>query len=309
MRGYYIVVFLMLFGLNAGAQDLKVKKLATELNRSVKKEVSDTLPWTWKRGGLVNININQGSLSNWASGGDKFSLAVNSYVNYFVLYKYEKHSWDNNLDFNFGYVQSTSLGSRKNDDRLDMLSKYGYNFDGKLFATGLVNFRTQFFDGYTYASNKGTFSSTFLSPAYMLTSAGIDYKPNQNFSAFVSPLTSRVVVVASKFLANKRAYGVDSGKHVVSDFGAFATINYRQVLPRNVSYKGRLDLFSNYLDNPENIDLFMTNYFGFKVGRYFSFNYNLDLIYDDNIKLFGKNGNSPALQVKSLIGVGFTMRF
>ena len=304
-----LMVMLLSLVFNLKAQEITVKKLQSEITRTVKKEIKDTMPWTWKRGGMVNVNITQGSLSNWAAGGDKFSLAINSYLNYFVFYKQDKHSWDNNLDFNFGFVQSTSQGSRKNDDRLDILSKYGYNFDGKLYVTGLANFRTQFFDGYSYSGSNRFFSSTFLSPAYMLTSVGIDYKPTDNFSAFLSPITSRWVIVADQYLANKGSYGVDSGRNSTNEFGAFASFNYRQVFPKNVTYKGRLDLFSNYMHNPKNIDLFMTNYFAFKVGKYFSVNYNLEFIYDDDVKLFGDNGESPSLQVKSLIGVGFTMRF
>lgn len=309
MRILYVFILTALIGSGVKAQEITVKKLQSEITRTVKKEITDTLPWTWKRGGLVNVNISQGSLSNWAAGGDRFSMAINTYLNYFVFYKQGNQNWDNNLDFNFGFVESTSLGSRKNDDRLDMLSKYGYKFNGKLYLTGLFNFRTQFFDGYTYPNPQGVFSSTLLSPAYVLTSAGIDYKPNDNFSAFVSPLTSRWVIVASKYLSDKGSYGVDSGRRSMNEVGAFASVNYRQILPRNITYKGRMDLFSNYANKPGNVDVFMTNYFAFKINKYFSVNYNLDLIYDDDVRLFGDEGTSAGLQVKSLIGIGFLMRF
>lgn len=291
------------------AQDnITVKKLQSEINRQVKRDVADTVPWMWVKGGSVALNGTQGSLRNWAAGGDKFSLAINSYVNYYLFYRNGRQNWDNNLDFNFGLLQSTSTGTRKNDDRLDVLSKYGYNFDGKWFLTGLFNFRTQFFDGYSYSSNARTFSSTFLSPAYVLTSIGFDYKPSAKFSAFISPVTSRWVIVASKQLAAKGLYGVDSGRHSINEFGAFASINVVKPMSNNVSYKGRLDLFSNYLNKPQNVDVFFTNYFSFKINKYFSATYNLDLIYDDNVRLFGDEGKSPSLQLKSLIGLGFTAR-
>ena len=302
-------VVIVLLGTHLSAQDITIKKIQSEITRNVKKEITDTLPWIWKRGGLVNINLSQGALSNWAAGGDRFSMAINTYVNYFVFYKEGKQNWDNSLDFNFGFVQSTSLGSRKNDDRLDILSKYGYNFDGKLYLTGLFNFRTQFFDGYTYPNPQGVFSSTFLSPAYILASGGVDYKPTDNLSIFLSPLTSRWVIVADRFLANKGSYGVDSGRRSLNEVGAFASINYRQLFPRDVSYKVRLDMFSNYANNPGNIDVFMTNYVAFKLNKYFSVNYNLDLIYDDDVRLFGDEGKSASLQLKSLIGIGFLYRF
>ncbi|WP_207493503.1 DUF3078 domain-containing protein [Aridibaculum aurantiacum] len=307
MKQVYLLITLVVIFVHVKAQDPTVKKIQSEVTRTVKKDATDTTEWTWKRGGTVSVNMTQGSLRNWAAGGDNFSLALNSYVNYFLFYKKGKQSWDNTGEFNFGMVQTTSLGSRKNDDRFDILSKYGYNFDGKFYLTGLFNFRTQFFDGYTYSGSRATFSSTFLAPAYTLTSVGIDYK-RTNFSAFVSPLTSRVIIVASKRLSERGLYGVPPGRRSFSEMGAFATINYNQLLPKDINYKGRLDLFSNYLNKPGNIDVFMTNYFAFKINKYLSATYTLDLIYDDDVKLFGEEKNSPSLQLKSVMGIGFLMR-
>ncbi|MGQ4828115.1 hypothetical protein, partial [Enterococcus faecalis] len=50
---------------------------------------------------------------------------------------------------------------------------------------------------------------------------------------------------------------------------------------------------------------YMTNLIAFKINKYFSATYSLDLIYDDAIRQFGPNGTSPALQTKSIIGIGF----
>jgi hypothetical protein len=234
-------------------------------------------------------------------------MTLNAYFNYFVYYKKDRHSWDNNLDINLGYVQTTSAGSRKNDDRFDILSKYGYKMDpkGKWFLSGLFNFRSQFFDGYTYSNNIGSFASTFLSPAYIILSAGFDYKPNDKFSMFISPLTSRTTLVMNKALAAKGSYGVPIGKNALYEVGAFASFNYNNTFSKNIVYKARLDLFSNYLNNPGNVDVFMTNQLTVKVAKNFSATYSLDMIYDDDVRLFGPNKTSPGLQLKSLIGLGY----
>ena len=291
------------------AQDIPIKPIITETAKTIKKE-ADTVKWNIKRGGLVNFTLSQGSLSNWAAGGDNFSLSISSYFNYFYYYQKQRFSWDNNVDVNLGFVQTTSIGGRKNDDRFDFLSKLGYKMDttGKWFLSTLFDFRSQFFDGYTYNKNIGTFSSSFLSPAYSLLSLGFDYKPRHNLSVFVSPLTSRLVIVLNNQLSKAGAYGIDTGKHVKNEVGAFTTINYMNSFDKNVTYKGRLDLFSNYIDHPENINVFMTNQFSFKINKYFSATYSLDFIYDDNVRIFGSKGNSAALQTKSLIGIGFLKR-
>jgi hypothetical protein len=208
---------------------------------------------------------------------------------------------------NLGFVQTTSLGGRKNDDRFDFLSKYNYKMDtlGKWYLSSLFDFRSQFFDGYTYNNNVGTFSSSLLSPAYLLLSLGFDYKPDTKLSVFLSPLTSRWVIVANQQLANQGAYGVDSGKNVKAERGAFATVNYSNNFEKNVIYKGRIDLFSNYSHNPQNVDVFMTNQISFRINKYFSATYSLDLIYDDDVRIFGPEGKSPGLQTKSILGIGF----
>ncbi len=306
MKRYFIGIVFLFFSQLIFSQQEVVNTLRGETSRTIKKE-RDTLPWNWKKGGLFNLNISQGALSNWAAGGDNFSLAISSYFNYYTYFKKDRHSWDNNLDFNLGYLQTTSLGSRKNDDRVDFLSKYGYKMDsvGKWYLSGLFNFRTQMFDGFTYPNGVSEFSSTILSPAYLILSSGFDFKPTDKFSLFLSPITSRWVIVMNNYLSQKSLYGVDSGKHSVSQFGTFATINYNNTFSKNITYKTRLDLFSNYLDNPQNIDIFMSNQLSIQVTKYFSITYSLDLIYDDNVRLFGAYGKSPGLQLKSLIGIGF----
>jgi hypothetical protein len=299
----------ILISFYANAQDETVKKLKTESDKTIKKDPADTANKLWRRGGLFNLNLSQGSLNNWASGGDKFSLSLNSILSVYAFYKKDKHSWDNTLDINFGYLRSTSLGSRKNDDRFDLLSKYGYAIAPKWNVAALFNFRTQLANGYTYANNKRTFSSSFLSPAYVLLSLGLDYKPTKNLSVFISPATARWLIVTDDSLSAKGLYGVTPGKKIRSEFGAFVSAEYLKDLSKTVSYKGRLDLFSNYKHNPEKIDVFMTNLFSVKLSKVLSATWNVDLIYDDDVRLFGSDGKSPAWQIKSLIGLGLMVKF
>lgn len=304
-----ILCTLLSLGLVSFGQDETVKKLRDDASRSVKKDPADTTQRVWKKGGLYGINVSQGSLSNWAAGGDDFSLSVNSVLSLFAFYKKDKHSWDNTLDFNLGYVRTSSLGSRKNDDRIDILSKYGYALGPKVNVAGLLNFRSQLFKGYTYPDNVKTFSSAFLSPAYVLFSPGIDYKPTDGLSIFVSPATVRWTIVKDDSLSAQGLYGVEPGKHANTEIGAFASINYFKEFNKIVAYKGRLDLFSNYKNNPQNVDLYMTNVVNVKLSKVLSMTWSVDMIYDDDVRLFGKTGEGAALQLKSLVGLGLLMRF
>lgn len=290
------------------AQDPTVKDLQANATKEIKKEKIDSNK-IWKTSGLFNLNFGQGSQSNWSAGGDDFSLSINSYLGFYAFYKKGRYSWDNTLDCNFGYTNTTSLGSRKNDDRIDLLSKVGYELKPKLNVTTLFNFHSQFAKGYNYnSSNSRELLSNFLSPGYILLSLGLDYKPAEGLSIFVSPITSRWIIVENDSLSAKGAYGVTPGKKIKNEIGAFISVNYLKNLNKIITYNGRLDLFSNYEHNPQNIDVLMNNMFTAKLSKVLTASLELDLIYDDDVKLFGKNHDSPGLQLKSLIGVGLSVK-
>ena len=313
MKGTTLVLLLTTQALLTHAQDASVIKLRNESSRTIAPVISDTSQRHWKAGGVYSISAGQGSLSNWAAGGDDFSFSASSSLNLYSSYKNKKARWDNALAVNFGYIKTSSLGSRKNDDRLDFLSKYGHSLNKKFNLTTLSNFRSQFLPGYSYTENtKGVFNkkrtSGFLSPAYVLISQGLDYKPNKALSVFVSPVTARWVIVKDDSMSARGEYGVKPGKQTSNQLGAFATINYSKTFNKFISYNGRIDLFSNYKNNPLNTDLYMTNAVSAKVGKLVCFSWNLDMIYDDDVKLFGKDGDSPALQMKSVFGVGLQVK-
>lgn len=290
------------------AQDATVKELKSATDKKINKaDGIDTIPKTWKKGGTFSLNINQGSLSNWAAGGDQFSFSLNAFTNLYAFYKKGKHSWDNTLDLAYGIVNTTSLGSRKASDRIDFLTKYGYALSPKVNLAGLFNARTQFANGFSYLkaadnTDSAALTSKFLAPAYVLLSAGIDYKPNKNLSFFISPVTSRWVIVTDDFLAPQ--YGLEPGKNTRSEFGAFGSVNYQQSFNDKFTFKSRLDLFSNYKANPQNIDVFWSNVFTAKITKHINFSLNVDMIYDDDVQNV-KPGKGPAPQILQLMGIGF----
>lgn len=311
MKTICSVSLLLMIMLSCFAQDPSVKDLKNEASKSIKKDPADTVQKVWKLGGSFNLNINQGSLSNWSSGGDKFSFSLNSYLNLSAFYKKNKNSWDNNLDLAFGIVNTTSLGSRKASDRIDFLSKYGYALSSKWNVAALFNLRTQFAKGYAYsktAAGRDTSSviSKSFAPAYILLSLGFDYKPNNDLSVFISPLTERWVVVSDSLIAP--LFGIVPGKRSRNELGAFVSVNYSRKLGGSFFYKTKLDLFSNYKQQPQNIDVFWSNVVTAKITKYINFSFNLDMIYDDNTQNVNP-AKGPAPQWLELMGIGFAYNF
>lgn len=311
MKKILLLVATFTFSVSLKAQDGTVKNLKNDAAKFIPKDPKDTSSKTWKLGGLFNLNINQGTQSNWSAGGDKFSFSLNAYLNVFAFYKKNKSSWDNNLDLAYGIVNTTSLGSRKASDRIDLLSKYGYAIAPKWNIAALFNLRSQFAKGFAYsktaagADTASVISKTFA-PAFVLLSLGIDYKPNANFSLFISPLTERWVIVSDDSIAP--LFGVLPGKNSKNELGAFVSANYTAKLGTNFIYKTKLDLFSNYKQDPQNIDIFWTNALTAKLTKYINFSFNLDMIYDDNTKNVTP-AKGPAPQWLQLMGIGFAYNF
>ncbi|MFT3947495.1 MAG: DUF3078 domain-containing protein [Agriterribacter sp.] len=301
-------------GTTVNAQDATVKDMKEASGKTIEKDPNDTIPQVWKKGGLISLNVNQGALSNWAAGGDKSSLSIASLINLYAFYKKDKHIWDNTLDLAYGMVNTTSLGTRKADDRIDFLSKYGYQISPKNWYVGaLFNFRTQFSKGYTYPEDKAKVrTSNFLAPAYILLSPNITYQPSENFSISLSPATARWTIVTDDSLSSVGAFGVDPGKKIKTEFGAFASVGYKAKISETASYQGRLDLFSNYLHKPQNIDIYFTNVLLVKVTKLITFSLSLDMIYDDDVKTVDKDGvtpRGPKPQLKEMMGIGLAYRF
>ncbi|MGN6540296.1 MAG: DUF3078 domain-containing protein [Ginsengibacter sp.] len=290
------------------AQTQTVKDLQKDASRKIKKGVIDSSK-IWNTGGIFTLNLGQASQNNWAAGGDNFSFSVAAYVGVYAFYKKDRWSWDNTLDLNYGMVNTSSLGTRKNDDRIDFLSKGGYGLTPKLDLAGVFNFHSQFTKGYDYKSDGSkTLLSDFMAPAYILLGIGLNYKPATGLSIFISPLTSRWIIVNNDTLSAKGAYGVAPGKKVKNEIGAYASITYLKDLSKTITYNGRLDLFSNYEHNPQNVAIMMNNMFTAKISKILSASLGLNLIYDDDVKLFGTNHDSPGLQTQSLIAVGLSVK-
>jgi hypothetical protein len=307
LSAFFIFTVIMLMSQDKAVQDLK-----NQASRAVTKDPNDTIPKVWKVGGLYNLNFNQAALSNWAAGGDKSSISLATFLNVHAFYKKGKNAWDNTLDLAYGFVSTTSLGNRKSDDRMDLLSKYGYEVAKNWYLSGLFNFRSQFAKGYAYASdNSKTLTSDFFAPAYVLLSLGMNYKPNDNFSVFISPATARWVFVKNDSLASVAAFGVDSGKNSRFEFGAYTTINYTAKIGASSIYTGRLDLYSNYLHNPQNISLYMTNILAVKVTTLISMSITLNVIYDNDIKSVNSDGTQggPKPEIQELMGIGLAYKF
>jgi len=268
------------------------------------QEKSDTIK-SWNFGGLASFNFSQVSLTNWAAGGRSSTSGV-ALFNIFGNYKKDNLSWENSLDMGYGLLKEQNNEVVKSNDKFDLNSKFGIKQSEKLYYSTLFNFKTQFAPGYKYPNTEDAISR-FMAPAYMTLSLGMDYKPSKMVSIFLSPLTGKMTIVTDANLSAAGAFGVDPGKKVRSEFGSFLKIELNTELMKNVSLKSKVDLFSNYLHNPENIDVNWDILINMKINDYLSANLITNLIYDDDIKVAEDKG--PRVQFKEMFGLGLNLKF
>jgi len=306
------VLFIISVNANIFSQitdDSQTKKLSTI--------TTDTIVG-WKFGAMAGFNFAQTKLVNWAAGGHS-SVALGGIFSAYANYFKGKNSLINTLDLGYGVLNQSGVQPpmrkwQKTDDKINFSSQYGYKAYKKLYYAALLDFKTQFTNGY---DNTGKRISSFFAPAYLTAGVGISYQPSQYVNVFFSPATARVVIVNDTSLTSN--YSIEAGKKARFEFGAYARAqftknDFKTELLKNVGVTTRLDLFSNYLKNPQNITVTWETLIAFKVNKYISINLSTNLMYDDNTKMsiLDSNGveigKEPRVQFKEILGIGASVK-
>ena len=266
-----------------------------------------TSPWT--REGNLGLKLTQVSLTNWAAGGDN-SVAFDFQGSYQANYKKVKHLWNNRLELAYGLNRTGEDGTKKANDKIYLNSNYGYSIAKSWYASAFATFQTQFSPGYDYSISKDISVSEFMSPAYLTTGLGFTYEPNKIFTVVLSPASWRGTFVLNDRLSDEGAYGVDPGKHLLSSFGANLKGEVRYEFMKNMTVYSRLDLYSDYLHKPQNIDVNWEVQINMAINKWFSTTLTTNLVYDDDVKIAQKDGTKgPRVQFKEILGVGLQFNF
>lgn len=263
----------------------------------IAQEIEDSDTTYWDFGGTLGLNLNQSSFTNWAAGGQN-AISTTAITSLFLRHKGKSSSWDTSLDLAFGLLSQDGKPLIKTDDRIDLLSKYGYRMNNpNWYITGLFNFRTQFRDGFEIEDGVevGDPISSWLAPAFSIASLGAEYRPNTKLSVFLSPATAKLTVVRIEEL--RTAFGLEADQMARWEAGAYMRAEYREDIFENVNLLTRLDLFSNYFNNPQNVDVNWEVLLTFKINEWLATSLTTQLIYDDDI-IIGRIENAEGVVVQ-----------
>lgn len=264
---------------------------------------ADTL---WKITGVSSLSLSQLSLTNWAAGGEN-SISGNVYFKLSPDYDDGTINWDNDIVLGFGLMKQGDNDVDKSDDQIELNSKFGYRAGKNWFYTALLSFKSQFANGYGYPEDVKTKISGFMAPGYLNLSLGMDYKPTDGFSLLLAPISSKMTFVMDETLADAGVYA-PMGQSFREEFGGYIKIAYKKEILKNVLLDTSVDFFSNYVENPQYVDVHWDLLLTFKVNDYISASLMTQLIYDYDIK-FGPEPGEAKVQFKELFGLGLGYNF
>ena len=292
----------------------------------------DSIPDGWKRGGNVLLTFSQSAFNNEWTGGGIGNLAANVLVNYDFNKKKGDWIWDNKVIVDYGVNKDDNEELfKKNNDRLEFNSNLGKKAKGYWYYSMYFNFKSQLDAGSSFDDDGEEIAknSHFFSPAYFQAGPGMLWKKSDNFNVNISPLAAKLVVVDSKFtdpdsdeaiveevsgetVINDsgvevpktviNAFGVEEGKTTRFELGASVRGYAKFDIMKNVSMENILLLYSNYLEDPQNVDVDYTMNLAMQVNKYISASLIFQAIYDDN-------ANPMGFQIREAFGLGLNYGF
>lgn len=271
----------------------------------------------WTYYSEVELAMSQGKLANWASGGEN-SLSLLSNLRYFWNYNRNKTSWENWMHYRFGFMKNGSEEIRKNEDRFELNSKLGQKAFKHWYYTAQFNLLTQLFNSYEYPKDsERKLVANFMSPGYFTLSLGLDYKPNDRFSLFISPITGKWNFVRDTAKIDAKRYGVsEEGKRFKREAGAQFNLSSKlNNLLDIMDVVNELKVFMSYESKDKYVNQGEENErkkripvtanwkmtLNFKINYFMSASIYTETIYDENY--------SKKLQFKENLNLGVKFRF
>lgn len=301
---FYYLLFLSINFL-VFAQEISPLDAVKTIVEAIENPIEKTETKYWTKSGNLNLLLNQSSFENWVAGGQN-NLAVNAGINYGIHYLKDKTTWDTKIILQYGLAKVEEQDFTKTDDRLEINSLAGKKLQGNWYGSAFVNFKTQMDKGFDPAT--GATTTQLFSPSFIQLGPGLLWKKSNNLSVNIAPATSKLILVHKRFTdiplladqitfnANGGSFGVKANETIRYELGASVSTYYKLILMENISMENTLNLFSNYLEETENVDVDYTMNLVMKINKYLSSNLSVQMIYDDNA--------FEGLQVRQVLGLG-----
>ncbi|MCV9927974.1 DUF3078 domain-containing protein [Flavobacterium sp. LS1R49] len=310
MKNLLQLLFIFLTSMTFVQAQNTEKELIKNTEKAV-KFITDTTGNGWRSSGNVSFLFNQSNFNNWIAGGEN-NVSGNLGINYNINYKKDDVSWDNKLLASYGILQTENSDfEKKTDDRLEINSIYGKRAFGNWYYSFFVNFRTQFTKGYLYGQDANgaeirTENTNFMSPGYLTFGPGIFWTRDDHLKINFAPVSSKMTFVDKQYTSqtgyvDEAYFGVKANKTMRYELGFYTSVYYKLNIMTNVSAENILNLYSNYLEDPQNVDIDYSLNIVMKINKFLSTNLSFQAIYDDNA--------FKGFQTREVFGLGVNYMF
>jgi hypothetical protein len=271
------------------------------------------IPVFWKYDLAGSFSLNQNYLTYWAQGGESSFAGmldiggVAKYTN-----KEAKSEWTNRARLRYGAIRTKEQGYRVSTDILEINSQYNKVMINKLDLSSVFYFKSQVAKGYNYP-NDSVAISKFLNPGTFTIGIGVEYKPFVNTLLNFSALSYKNTFVRDTLNYDQTNHGVETGKRSRQELGGQLVINNSVTVFNGLKITNAIRLFSNYIENPQNLDVDWETTFERQINWFFSIKLNLHLIYNDNIRFpitsdDGAERKAPRTQFNQFLGLSLSVR-
>lgn len=267
-------------------------------NEEAAAKLTEEKPNGWVKKGTFTLLANQATFNNWLAGGQS-NISGNVGLNYDFNYKSTTWNWDNKIIAGYGLTKVKGQDMQKSDDRFVFNSLAGKKASGDWYYSFFFNFQTQFDSGFDLDS--GIKTSHFFSPAYFQFGPGMLWKKSDNLKVNIAPATSKLILVHPHFTELGPSFGVAQGDSSRFEFGAAINGYYKFTLFENVTLENILNLYTNYVEDPQNVDIDYTLNLVMKINKYLTTNIAFQTVYDDNA--------FRGFQTRQVIGLGVNYGF
>lgn len=292
------------------------------LRSLAKVEPLKEIPVYWDYSFSSSFALNQTFLSNWAKGGENsFSnmLDINGEAKH--TNKEEKTEWTNSFRLKYGSTITEEYGLRTNTDMFNLNSQYNKVMWEKIDFSAVFFMKNQIARGYKYP-NDSVVVSKFLNPASFTIGAGLEYKPFKKTTLNFSVLSYKNTFVLDTAGIDQTRHGIEADKRVRQEMGGQLLIKNSISIFNGLDVSNTVRLFTNYLNNPQKVDIDWEINLEQKINWYFTVLLNLHFIYDDDIRFpvlddndqpvllpDGSARKEPRLQFKQFLGVTLSFKF
>ena len=262
-------------------------------------------PNFWKKTAAASMQFSQYSISdNWYQGGESTNSLLSELKLTADYDDRQRVQFENSLEIKIGFITAPSDTVHKwktNADLFRLNSKLGIRAIKNLFYTLTGEFKTQFFSN--YKTNTNDLISSFLSPAQLKFSLGMDYKLEKSkykLSLLGAPLSYTFIYISNDEIINPSSFNVDPGHTSANMFGSEITANLTWQIANNISWVSKFEYFTTY----EKVIANWENTFEFKLNRYLSTKFFLHSRFDDGVTL--SEDNDTYFQFKEMLTFGLS---